>query len=323
MGRLIRKTAILAKLETTYGVDATPTGAANALVVSNLSINPLKADNVSRDIIRSYLGNSEQLVGTAYVEMGFDVELVGSGAAGVAPAWGPLMRAIGFAETIVASTRVDYTPISDTFESATIYWYDDGILHKGLGARGTATMDLSVGKKPVISFKFLCLDGGSSTAALPSTTLSAFKVPQIVTNANSGQLTIGATHTASGAPALTGGTPYPSQGLMIDLGITTGYKSLIGGESISLSDRKITGSVKMELTAAQEVAMLGEVKLATLSSFGLVHGTVANNKVMVFMPAVQKTDPTKEEINGERLIGYKLNMMPVSGNDELRIVTSF
>ncbi len=323
MARLIRKTAILAKLESTYGIDAVPSGAANALVVSNLSINPLKADNVSRDIIRSYLGNSEQLVGTSYVEMGFDVELVGSGTAGTAPAWGPLMRAIGFAETVTASTRVDYTPISDVFESATIYWYDDGVLHKGLGARGTATLDLSVGKKPVISFKFIALDGGSSAVSAPATTLTAWKVPQIVTNANSGKLTVGATHSTAGAPALTAGTTFPSQGLTIDLGIATAYKPMIGGESISLSDRKITGSVKMELTAAEEVAALADVKLATLNSFGLVHGTVTNSKVMVFMPGVQKTDPTKEEINGERLIGFKLNMIPVAGNDELRIVTSF
>ena len=43
MSRLIRNTAILAKIETAYGVDAAPTGAANALLVSNLSINPLNA----------------------------------------------------------------------------------------------------------------------------------------------------------------------------------------------------------------------------------------------------------------------------------------
>jgi hypothetical protein len=44
-----------------------------------LSINPLNAQNVERGNIRPYLGGDEQLVGTRYVEMGFDVELVGSG----------------------------------------------------------------------------------------------------------------------------------------------------------------------------------------------------------------------------------------------------
>ena len=40
-------------------------------------------------------------------------------------------------ETITASTRVDYLPISTAFESVTIYWYDSGTLHKLAGARGT------------------------------------------------------------------------------------------------------------------------------------------------------------------------------------------
>ena len=80
--RYHRNTAILAKIEATYGTDATPTEAANALLVSNVSINPLNAQNVSRDLIRPFLGGSEQLVGAANIELSFDVELAGAGAAG-------------------------------------------------------------------------------------------------------------------------------------------------------------------------------------------------------------------------------------------------
>jgi hypothetical protein len=36
---------------------------------------------------------------------------------------------------ITAGVRVDYVPVSTGFEATTIYWYDDGVLHKGLGAR--------------------------------------------------------------------------------------------------------------------------------------------------------------------------------------------
>jgi hypothetical protein len=321
--RLIRKTAILAKLETTYGVDPIPTGAANALVVSNLSINPLNAEYVARDIIRAYLGASEELPGASYIECGFDVELVGSGTIAVAPAWGPLMRAIGFAEVITATTRVDYVPVSGDFESACIYWYDDGVLHKLLGVRGTATLDLGVGNKPVISFKFMGVDGGIVEAANVATTLTAWKVPQIVTDAQSGDLTFGATHSPSTAPAFVTGTSYPSEGLTIDLGIKADFQKLLGGESIAISEREVTGSIRLRLTAAQEVAMHADVKAATKRSIGLMHGTVANEKVMVFMPAVQMKEPTKEDLNGERMIGYKLRALPLVGNDEIRIATSF
>ncbi|MFS2004609.1 phage tail tube protein [Duganella sp. CT11-25] len=323
MTRLIRNTAILVKLETTYGQDALPSGAANALLVSNLSINVLNAQNVARDVVRPYLGNSEQLVGTRYKEVGFDVELVGSGTPGIAPAWGPLMRAIGFAEVLTATTRVDYTPVSTSFESVTAYWFDDGVLHKLLGARGTASLKMSVGEIPKLSFKFVGIDGGDTALAAPSTTLDAWRVPQVVVDANSGDLTFGATHAVGIAPALVTGTTYPSEGLTVDFGIQTPFQSLLGGESVPITDRKVTGSIKLELTAAQEVAMMADVKGAALTSIGLQHGTVAGDKVLIFMPAVQRTDPTKEDKNGNRMIGYKLNISPKTGNDEIRIVTSF
>jgi hypothetical protein len=321
--RLIRKTAILAKLETTYGVDPVPTGAANALVVSSLSINPLNAEWVSRDIIREYLGGSQELAGARYMECGFDIELVGAGVVATAPAWGPLMRAIGFAEVITPAVRVDYVPVSGAFESACIYWYDDGVLHKLLGVRGTASLDLGVGNKPVISFKFMGVDGGTVEATAGATTLTAWKIPEIVLDANSGNLVFGATHSSVLAPAFVGGVEHPSEGLMIDLGIKAQFQKLLGRESISISDRDVTGSVKLSLTAAEEVAFLNDVKAGTLTSVGLMHGTVANNKISVFMPSVQRKEPTKEELNGERMCGYKLRVLPLAGNDEIRLTTSF
>lgn len=321
--RLIRKTTILAKLEEEYGVDSIPEGAANALVISNVSINALNAEWISRDIIREYLGASEELPGASYVECGFDIELVGAGTAGKAPAWGPLMRSIGFAEIITAGVRVDYVPISGGFESSSIYYFDDGVLHKLLGVRGTASLNLTVGEKPVISFKFIGVDGGIAALNNPSTTLTAWRVPQIVTDDNSGNITIGATHGIATAPAFVGGVEYPSQGLTIDLGVTATFQKILGGKSVAITDREVTGAVKLKQTAAQEVSFMGMVKSATKSTLGLIHGTVPNDKVAVFLPAAQFKEPTKEELNGERLIGYNLRATPVAGNDEIRIITSF
>jgi hypothetical protein len=53
---------------------------------------------------------------------------------------------------------------------------------------------------------------------------------------------------------------------------------------------------------------------------GFVHGTTAGLKVLVHAPAVQLINPSKQDVNGRRLIGYDLRLVPVSGNDELRIV---
>jgi hypothetical protein len=320
MPRYIRNTVILAKIEATYKTDPVPTGAANAILVSNVTINPLNANNVNRDLIRAYFGGSEDLVGTAYVEATFDVEYQSSATLGTAPAWGPLIRACGFAETIIAVTRVDYLPISTAFESVTIYWYDDGVLHKMLGVRGDFTLKLGIGERPVFSFKFLGIDGGVTAVANATPTLTAWKVPQVITDANTLDVTFGATCSPTGAPALAGGTTQISQGLEISAGLGVNYTPLLGDESIDLTSRDMTGKVKIDLTAANEVTFMATVKAATLQSVGLSHGTVSTLKMIVFAPSVQLINPSKEEVNGRRLIGFDLRVLPSIGNDDLRIV---
>jgi len=322
MARLVRNTAILAKIESAYATDAAPTGADNAILISNQTINPLAAQNVDRALVRPYFGGSEQLLGPVYKEVSFDVELAGSGTAGTAPAWGPLLRACGFAQTIIAATRVDYTPVSTGFESLTIYYYDDGVVHKLLGARGEWSLNAKVGAKPTISFKFIGLDGGDVAGTPGTVTLSAFKTPLVVTNAFTLPLVLGGTVSPTGAPAITGGTTYTSQGVELASGNAVNHIPLIGSESVEITDRSVTGKVMLDMSAAQEVAQMAIVKAATLSSVGMVHGTTAGNKVLLFSPSAQFTNPSKGEVNGRRLIGYDLRIVPDpagSGNDELRI----
>ena len=314
--RYVRNTAILAKIETTVGTDAVPTGAANALLVSNLSINPLDETNVDRDLVRNYFGGSEQLVGTANISCSFDVELAGSGSLGVAAGWGPLVRACGFGETITATTRVDYTPISTAFEAVTIYWYDDGVLHKLLGARGTFTVKAGLGDRPVLSFKFIGLNGGVTAAALPTTTLTAFQKPLVVTDTNTGDVTVGCTYSAG---ALSGGTVYPSRGIEVDIGNNVNHVPLLGGESIEITGRTVTGSIQLDLTAAQEVTFMTSVTSNTTQGIGIQHGTTTGNIVILHGPAVQLINPSKAELNGKRLCGYDLRFVPTSGNDDFRI----
>lgn len=317
MSRLTRKIAILAKIETTYGTDPTPTGSANAILISNQSITPLNAHNVDRAVVREYLGGSEQLVGVSYKSVAFDVEASGAGAAGTAPAYGPLLRMCGFAETVSAGNQVEYNPISASFESGTIYYYDDGVLHKLLGARGSFKMNMGLGNRPVFSFNFIGLDGGETAAANPAQTLTAWKAPLVVTNPNTADLLLGCTITTG---ALSGGTAYPSKGIEIDSGIAVNHNPLLGGETVELSDRNVTGKISLDLTAAQEVTLMGTVRANTTQSVGLTHGTAAGAIVVVYSPAVQLINPKPEDSNGTHLVGFDTRHIPASGNDELKIV---
>ncbi|MFC5498135.1 phage tail tube protein [Caenimonas terrae] len=320
MSRLIRNTVILVKTEVTYGLDPVPVGGTDAMLVSNLNINPLNANNVPRDLIRGFMGGAEQLVGNRFVECGFDVELAGSGTAGTAPAYAPLLKACGFAETLTASIRADYTPISTAFNSATIYWYDDGLLHKLTGARGDVSFKMSAGGRPMMSYKFKGLYSTPTAAANAAPTLTAFKTPQVINEANTNDLTFGGTHATAIAPAITGGTPYPSLGMDVMVNNKVDYDPLLGGESVEITDRQASCSFQLDLTAAQENTFMAAVEAATLTTVGLIHGTTGGNKVLMWLPFVQRINPQKQDQNGKRMVQFEGRVTPSAGNDELRLV---
>lgn len=317
------RTAILASLETQYGVDPVPTGATNAIQVSNPTIRKVNAQTADRALVRPFLGASQQLVGTIRKEVSFEVELVGSGTIGTAPAWGVLLRACGFAQTVVASSRVDYTPVSDAFDSCTIYYHDDGVRSVLRGARGTVQLRMVVDEVPRLLFRFEGLDTAEAAAANPAVTLTAFQVGQVVTDTNTGDTIFGGTHSTSGAPGITTGTAYPSRGLELDVGQAVSFVPMLGQEQIEINSRSATGSVTLDLTPAQEVTLLDAVRAGTLQSLGLVHGTVSGRRSMVWMPQVQLLNPTVEALNNKRLQRFDLLIPTITGNDEIRIVTSF
>ena len=114
MAQLTRKRVILIEAESSYGTDPTP-AATDVVLVRDLSITPQSSDVVNRDVVRPYLGASEQLLANTRVECTFSVELAGSGTAGTAPRYGSALKACGFSETVASGTSVTYAPVSSSF----------------------------------------------------------------------------------------------------------------------------------------------------------------------------------------------------------------
>lgn len=319
--RYERNTAILSKLETIYGTDPVPSPATDAVLVRKFSCKPIDGKYVNVPEVRDYFGGSVDLLGASYISGSFEISGAGSGVVDTPAPWAKFLRASAFAETITTAQRVDYNPISAALESATIYYYDDGVLKKGLGMRcNLQSLKVGYGDVPVLGFNFIALDGGATAVANPAETLTAWKQPLPVNSANSGQLLIGCTYAAG---ALTGGTPYPSKGLDLALGGKIAFMDLLGGESVDFTDRGVTGKITLDLAAADEVANEASVKAGTLTGIGMVHGTAAGGKILVFCPNVQLKNPTKAVLNGRRVIDYDIKAVPTpgTGNDELRIVT--
>ena len=258
MPRLIRKTVILVKPETTAGVDAVPTGAANAIQAMDMTITPLDAANIDTNVMAPWFGNSVSLVGSASVKCSFSVLLAGAGLAATAPAWGALMLGCGTAETtgLLTPNRVEYQPATDSLKTVTIYWYDDGLLHKLIGCFGNVKLSAKSGEAPKLTFDFTGLDAGVSATTNATAVLSGWKVPVGITKANVTDVLLGCTY-ATGA--LTGGVSYNSTGLSLDWGNAIAFAPMLTTEQVVMTDRKVSGTVSLELSAAQEVTQMAAV----------------------------------------------------------------
>lgn len=315
--RKIKNTVILVKPATTAGQDAVPTAAANAVLIAEMSITVLEAQNIERNNIRGSFGANAELIGPSNVKIGLTVELAGSGDAATPPAWGNLLLGCAMAEGILtAPARVEYIPVSSGLKDLTIYYYDDGVLHKAIGAMGNCTLSAKVGERPMLKFEFTGVTGGDSATPNVVGDLVKWKTPVAITRANVVDITLGAAYAAG---ALTGGDPLASNGLEINFGNEVQFIANLSTEKVDITERKASGSMELELTAAQEVAMLALVRANTLQSMGFTIGLSTGNKIIVAAPAMQMKNPKKVDVKGTRYIGYDLAFLPVAGNDELRL----
>jgi hypothetical protein len=303
--RFWKKKAILFKLEGAYGVDAAPTGALNGVEGRNVSLSPFEADVEERGVVRPYMGNGSKLITGKRLKLAFDAALAASGAAGVAPKIGPLLRACGWAETVTADVDVAYAPISSGFESATFYVNIDGVLHKGTGARGTTSFKLDKGI-PLLHVELTALFVAPADAAPPAVDLSAWPVEAPVNSRNTLVCTLDAVDSWYSK------FEFAQNNQVAHDDYPGGY------EAISIKDRAPTASM---LILAPSLAVFNPFELAeaaTLIPVQVVHGTTAGNKVQVDLQT-RVTGAAYEDMDGS--VGYNLTLSPDpdAGDDEMQL----
>lgn len=308
MALLTRKRVILIEAESSYGTDPTP-AATDVVLVTDLSITPQSSDVVNRDVVRPYLGSSEQLLANTRVECTFSVELAGSGTAGTAPRYSSALKAAGLAETVVSSTSVTYTPVSSSFSSVTIHYNIDGLRHKVVGARGTFTITAEVGSIPTIDFSFTGIYVPPDSAALPTVTYGDQATPLIFKNGNTTGFSL-----LSYSGAL--------QSLSMDIGNTVTYRELVGGtKEVLITDRASNGSVTIEApTLAQKDYFIAALSDTTLGNLAFLHGTTAGNKVQFTSSKVDIGDVAYGEMDGVAMLEIPYTLVPSAANNEFSLI---
>jgi hypothetical protein len=305
---LTRREVILAKVEQTYGVDAVPTAATDAVLVENPAWSHEGARMVDRSPAVGRLAHRQALFGGTLKQITFEAEIKGSGTAGTAPELGVLLRGCGFSQTVSAGVSVTYKPASTNHESLTIYYYSDGLLYKITGARGTVTGNLEAGQTGKLSFTFTGKTSAPTDVALVSPTLAATVPPRLVS-----------------VPFTIDSYAAVISSLEFDAGITVSMPPSIaaadGYAQLRITERNLTGSFDPEAILVATQDFIGKWRSGALMALdtGVIGGT-AGNRYQVQMPAVYYNDVGQGERDGIRTFEMSFAGTESAGDDEISLI---
>jgi len=307
MTMLTKKSLILAKIESTYGTDPTPTGADDAIMAFDPVIT-INADMKERYPANDDISRYPELRGKTACEVKFTTELKGSGSAGTAPKTSPLWQACGMSETIVSSTSVTYSPLSATFLSCTLYVYIDGIRYDVVGCIGTFDIDLTSGEVGKVNWTFnglyeLPTDQSIATPTFETTTPVIVKGTTTTFGSYSAiieKLTLNMNNVVAERP---------------DFNQTDGIKGY------AVTSRNPEGSMTVEavLRATSNADFLGYFDARTSKALSMALGATAGNITTITADKCYLKAPVVGDREGVRTFEIPFQCARSSGNDELNI----
>lgn len=318
MARKWRDKLLLAKIESEYGVDSVPTGAANAILTRDLEIGLMQGPTVEREIDRAGYGHVQMYHTGPHTTVQFRVEIAGSGDPAIAPAYGVLLRACGLAQTAMADDAgYEYEPVSSDEESVTLYYWQNGVQHKITGCRGSVSISLTPGELPYWQFRFVGLrNAPTDVAAVAGVSYAAFQAPQAVNHAHTGDFEFD-----DWEGVLTQFT--------VDLAQDVQYRNVIGGESVQIVDRRPTGSFVVQEPLLAEYNFHELIACHGTGALTIRHGAANpcddepdsdGHIIEIEAPQVQLVQPVLGDSQGIVTLQAQMRLMPTdAGDDELLI----
>jgi len=178
-----------------------------------------------------------------------------------------------------------YTPASSSVDSATIYVYNDGLLYKFVGCRGTCPLTLTSGGPARISFRFMGMFLSKTDAALPTVTYDNTR-PPIWKN---GAFTINSVASAGQTMSIDPGN---------NLVMPDNPNSIESFDPAIITARQIRGSINpKETLVATRDSMLDfrtSVKRPLHARLGIVPG----NRIGVTVPSALYLNQSPTDTNG-------------------------
>lgn len=304
---LTRRKVLLAKVESTYNTDPTPTEGSDAVLCEGLTWASANLKMIERPAVRPSLAALRQVYGGRLLQITFACEVKGSGAAGTAPEIGQLLRACGLGETVSASTSVTYAPASTGLESATLYVYEDGKRIKVTGCRGNVSFALDAGARVMANFTLTGHETAQTDTALADPTFDTTTPEPFL----GGSFTIDSFAATINALAFD---------LGMNVAMPTDVNSADGFGEVTITSRDINGSIDPldELVATE--AFLANFKAgAEMALTTGAIGATAGNILTISMPAVHYRDASPQDRDGLAALALPFGAAESSTDDEISI----
>ncbi len=312
MPLLTRKTWLLAKIESSEGSDPSPVGGSNAVQVTNVDITPIESDTIQADAMQGFLGNSTRatVLANKRVSVSFSTELSGSGAAGTAPAYGPLLKSCGLSESIASSTSVTYAPVSASFSSCTIYCFYDLTRHKITGARGTVTFNLVAGQIASADFQFIGIYNAPDSTDMSGTWTLANQAAGL--EVNDTNVTTATFH---------GVTSQRIESFDLALNNELVYKETTSSKQVLIVNRAPGGTAVIEALDTATTDYFAKASATAMGATDVILGASAGNIVRLKVDQTDITGVSYGDTNGIRSLNLPYLALPTTaGNNEMSLI---
>lgn len=312
--KLVRKTVIGVKTETTQGTPAT-LAATDFLLAEDVNIKP-SVEMLDRNYYRTSLDSIASVAGKRLYDVTLKTELKGSGTAGTVYApLDALIQACGFTSTPSAGVSVTYAPTSAAAssnffgpgKSCTLEIYKDGIKHVVAGAMGNMKIVAEVTKYGYCEFTLKGVYAAPTDASAGTQTYLAQK-PAVV---------VGASLSLAGLSAIATKFEIDCGNEVVerpDLSAATGLKGFM------ISARKPVGSCDPEAETIATHPFWANILASTEASSSLVIGATAGNIVTITLPKTQYVDAPYGDRNSILTFDVSLQFNQNTGDDWVSIV---
>ena len=294
------------KAEAAEGVKET-LAAADVINATNARFTPDVKMNPS-NLAQGTMSPTPARPGLRSAKISFDVLLRGNKAGpGSPPDFSAAMRCSGWDETVTASTSVAYSPAkqSTVIPSATVGVFEDGVIKRIWGARGTVRMRAKVGETVVLSFEFTGADW------------------EVV----DGPLLSGVTYDTTEAPVfmdagltLDGGGSAVLTQLDFDLANTIALRQDVNAASghlaARITGRKPTVTIDPEMLKVAEHDFFGKWRAGSLMALAASLGSTAGNTIAISAPKIQYQRLTTNSRDGVAALSAQAMCCKDAGDDE-------